>query len=569
MNKFTVSILVAILANTLILQAQVYVPPVGVCALCDEPAVMVNGQWTLPNHKSWCPYYVPPQSSRQDNSSNSSNSNSYSDYTPAPSVSQSKPSSPSTASIVAGTLAPILAEALVSDLLSTEFDFGFDGKQTFSASGDGKSNGKYVVVRDERSDGVGIYDNSRHKWLIKPLKYSQLDISDLEAVVAQLYKNGKWGMIDANDKGKVLIPFDYQSAESLGPGGVKVFYDEKGKEGPCHIYKPVDTSHGTEWEEVQGEFTGAKSYKKSRQVLVVEQDGKKGVMYNNGAYAVEPAWEDVIPAYDIMDQEVYLTRITTGWGLQYGQAVVLPNVYESITVDTDPNYILVQKGGKKGVMNIRGKKVIDTVFDKISKYSSKTSTQKDKKYIQVESGGKYGLYTEDGVMAVPLVCDSEKDLGLRAQTCEQDSYTQFVWRKIKSLGSTKGEFETTADFEARQKDAALQEAYLNANLGDTEKEFIDGTLNRITQNHSKPVSLTLSNYDADKQCFWVYCNATKYHNPYKLSVPVSEAPRFKEEFPSMTAKAIADAKYTIKMDTIALESMGFTTSDGKLYWLTK
>jgi len=467
----------------------------------------------------------------------------------------------------------VLATALTSDT-GGSLDFGFNGKQSFTGYGDGKSNGNYTAVKDERSAGVGIYNNLRHKWLIKPLKYSQLDITDMDGVIATLYKNDKVGMIDAWT-GDVLVPFEYARGEAFGEGGLKLFYENRDKSGECVIYEPDDSGKAGKWKRKEGNFRSVtRINKNSRKVLLFEQNGKKGVMLPNGKYAVEPAYEDIVPiSGDIEDRDTYCTRITTGWGLQAGEKLILPHNYQMISVGydnkySDPSYVIAQENGasKIAAYTPTGKMLIKPVFDNIERFTS--SLVKDKKFFKVKSGDKYGLYTEDGVMAVPPVCADDKALEIRMLTYEQDSYNIFVRRKVAEMASTKGEFEKTADFEARQKDSALQEKYILENIGDTKADFVKWQL-QTKISPRNPHKLSISAYDADKECFYVSDSATPHHNPYMVRVPVSEAPRFKEEFPSISAKAMEGAAYTVIMDTMAVEKMGFTTSDGNFYWLTK
>ena len=524
------------------------IPPVSeaVCAYCE--ARITRGE----DHKTWCPSYRPPQQSEE------STGGSYS-----PGVSYSRPSSPSTGQIIAGTMMPIIGQIIANDIANGEFPHLSERPVLVNTSAGG-SNGSNNVVYDERSQRKGIWDNNKRNWLLKPYWYDELYINDMHAVIAlkTSKKKGKtWGIIDPYS-GRTLVEFEFGSTRYFAAEKAPiVLFFGPDQQGPCKLYVPDGSGFG--YHMMDKEFEDAKLYLKgSNMYVTVKEEGKWGVVGRNGAYLAEPAWEGVIPCGDVGGEEAFLTQIQTGWGLQIGQREVLPHNYEWLSVGSR-DVLFRPSGGKTGVCSLDGRPILQAAFDKVERYSSELAP--DMKFYKVTSDGKKGLFTDDGVLAVPPLYTSEQDLEIAAATCRMESYSQYVKRLVEHMRITKDEFETTASFEARKADPALQEKYISENIGDTGAKFVAWSLDNARHDRVNGYKISISDYDADKGCFTINNTATPRHNPYTLYVPRDKARQFKEEFPAMSKAALDGAQYVVDMDTMAVGRMDFTMSDGSTF----
>lgn len=506
---------------------------------CPECGI-VKGNVTYPwQHEPWCPYYRSQGSG--DGSSHSST-----------------PVSQTTAGLAANVLTSALGAALVSSMNNgggRDFDFGFNGHQHFTNNRPGGTNGRYVVVRDERSDGVGIYNNSSEKWVLRPYKYQALNISDMDAVLAQGYRSSKWGVVNGHT-GRVIIPLKYGNAVGGAKlSSPKLLYPTKETKGHCDVL--VKTNGG--WKLLPGQYDEATIVEKDRAYVTLSKNGFKGVIGTDGEWLVKQEWLDVIPLYDVGKKPAFYVKNPSGWGLMVGEELVFPNEYSYMHLLNNGHLICCRNGGKYGVCSLDGKYFIQPVFDKIERWN--TEIFKGQQFYRIKIDGKYGLYTDDGVLALPPVFTGDKSLEEAVATYQQDSYSQFIKRKIQHLSVTKGEFEKTSDFEARKKDPVLQQKYMDEYITGAEEEFVNNTLARV-KNHK----FSISAYDADKECFYVNDSATPRNNPYMVKVPVDKAPLFKKEFGSgISDDRLKSAVYGIRLDTICLYSFIFTLSDGSSF----
>ena len=506
---------------------------------CPECGI-VKGNVTYPwQHEPWCPYYRP-----QGSSGASSHS--------------STPVSQTTAGLAANVLTSALGAALVSSMNNgggRDFDFGFNGHQKFTNNSPGGSNGKYVVVRDERTDGVGIFNNASEKWELRPMKYQALNISDMDAVLARSYHSSKWGVVNGYD-GRVIVPLKYGNAVGAAKlSSPKLLYPTKETNGPCDVL--VKTEGG--WKLLPERYDEATLIEKARVYVTLKKNGVKGAIGTDGEWLIKPEWLDVIPLNDVGGKPAFYVKNPSGWGLMVGEELVFPNEYSYMYLLNNGHLISCRNGGKYGVCSLDGDYFIQPVFDKIEPW--KTDLFKGQQFYKIAIDGKFGLYTDDGVLALPPIYADDKSLERASATYQQDSYSQFIKRKVQLLSVTRGEFEKTSDFDARQKDPVLQQKYMDEHITGAEEEFVQNALARV-----KDHKFSISAYDADKECFYVNDSATPRNNPYIVRVPVDKAPLFKKEFGSgISDDKLEGAVYGIRLDTICLYSFVFTLSDGSRF----
>ena len=549
MRRIVILMALIVLPRAFSARAQIDVPPVSeaVCAHCEARTTQGEA------HKTWCPSYRPSQQA-QSSSGSSFYSGSY--Y---------RPSSPSTSQIVAGTMLPILGQALAASIANNELPHLSERPVLINNSAWG-SNGSNNVVYDERSQRKGIWNNDSRGWLLKPYWYDDLIISDMNAVIALKIskKNGaRWGIIDPYS-GRTLVPFEFGSTYYFGTKRTPIilYYGDNGK-GPCKLYLPNENDEG--YHMPDKEFEDAKAYwPPSGDIYVsIKENGKWGVLGRNGAYLAEPAWEGVAPAGEIGGELLLGTYLETGgWGLQLGDREVFPHINEWMDVGSH-DILYRPRGGHTGVCSLDGRLILQATFDKIERYTSELAPEMN--FYKVTTGGKWGLFTDDGVLAVPPLYTDEQELEVAAATCQRESYSQYVKRLALQLSVTKDEFETTAQFEARKSNPSLQEEYLATKLSDAGIRFVTWSLDNARHDRMNGYKIILSDYDADNGCFYLSNTATPHHNPYILYVPLDKARQFKEEFPAMSKTALEGARYVVNMDTLCIGRMEFTLSDGTTY----
>ena len=179
----------------------------------------------------------------------------------------------------------------------------------------------------------------------------------------------------------------------------------------------------------------------------------------------------------------------------------------------------------------------------------------------VSRDGKWGVFTRAGRPLLPMIFDSLQDVEKNLPYLEFVSYSYNRREREKELASTKGEYEKSADFEARMANPALQEAYITAQMEDFEKQFIAS----VTQNNR--TGFILQDYDADREVFRFKINHTRtMWKEYEIHVPLEDAPAFKAYLQSdEQQKLIQRAEWGIVDDSIQLLHLTVTLPDGRSF----
>lgn len=511
-------------------------------------------------HRSDCPYVHGNSGA----SSSSASSSSYSHSSGGSSFANSP------AGMIANTVTSALGQTLAS-WISGESKPDFSGiledrPSNLVNANPGKSNGSNNVAYDERSGRVGIWDNNKRRWLLKPYYYEDLIINDLRAIRAEkkVKKENKWGLINADNW--TIVPFEYGSTQGFQSDNAPVvFYYGDERKGPCRVCVPDETAkYG--FRLLDEEFEDANLKWKGKMYVSVKKDGKWGVIGRNGAYIAEPAWEGVVPlGMDDTGADVMFTQTQTGWGLQAGERVILPHQFKWLSMNNaNTNVIAKLENDKMGVANMQGRFFMEPVYDKIERFT--TELVKGQEYFKVTKDGKVGLYTADGVMAAAPIYTEASDFEILALGAETQSYSQWLKREIRRLAATKDEFETTAAFEARKADDKLLMEYVNKVMPDPEAVFVKHSLVFTPRN---PHKVTLSAYNADTERFQLTDSATPAFPSYLLHIPLEKAAAFKEEMTKegKLDEAAKTAVYKVKDDRLWLEDMVFTLEDGSTYHL--
>lgn len=179
----------------------------------------------------------------------------------------------------------------------------------------------------------------------------------------------------------------------------------------------------------------------------------------------------------------------------------------------------------------------------------------------VSRDGKWGVFTRAGRPLLPMIFESFQEVEKNLPYLEYVSYSYNRREREKELASTKGEYEKSADFEARKADPALQKAYIDAQMEDFEKQFIAS----VSQNSK--TGFILLDYDADREIFRFRINHIRtYWKDYEIHVPLQDAPAFKAYLQSdEQQKVIQAADWGIVDDMIQLLHLTVTLPDGRSF----
>ena len=175
--------------------------------------------------------------------------------------------------------------------------------------------------------------------------------------------------------------------------------------------------------------------------------------------------------------------------------------------------------------------------------------------------GKWGVFNRRGETLLPMIFVDEKTLMTHIPYLEFVYYSYNYKQEVKRLSATKGEYEKTADFEARKADPALQKAYVEPLMKDFEQRFI-GT---IIEN--KRTVIAFRDYDADKEVFpFIVANPRTLWTVYELPVPIDAAPAFKEYIQSLPQEELLQsAQWGIVDDCAQILHITFTLPDGRSF----
>lgn len=180
-----------------------------------------------------------------------------------------------------------------------------------------------------------------------------------------------------------------------------------------------------------------------------------------------------------------------------------------------------------------------------------------------EKDEKWGLLDNDGNTLIPCIYSSYDGVAATVKNVfKKLSYT--LWYNAEAAKyKQKGEFEKTDHYNARIADPALQKAYVEEMMQGSQETYLKKIRSEITL-------VILGKYNADDECFTIVPACKESGAPvlwriFKLNVPIAEAPSFKEQFDSIKEAALAGAKLSVKQDIATIESICFTSKEGKKY----
>ena len=526
---------------------------------CDECGIE-KGNVTYPyQHHSWCPYYRAQ----------------YGDG-PAPSH---HPHHPSTKQIVAAAAIDAASQAIANEVANeisrAADEYTAGAYKTYTNSRPGESNGNYIVGKDEMSGKIGVFSNSTRDWLLKP-KYKGLKIYSLDAAIAT-NKKGKVGLVNCYS-GNEVVPFEYDDYRPYSNGKFVALCKYTGTEKKPSAAEIKAHSVWGLWDNIGRQVipTEYDSVKYSEinytsgniGTILVYKNGTVGVIDENGTAVLPNDYTWSSNRLKINGIPIVITQKDNLYGVYSGTngAQIMPNVFSNAR--WTPFFVLLQhhKTQKWGMVNGNGEVIVPFEYDDMTYFTPSDAVVKALKVpnrlCKANKGGKWAVYDHNGVMLLPNnYSNNDAELNNAMLLIPRYSFAHYLRSRADFLIKTKGEFETSSEFEARQKDQNLQTAYIEKELANADKEFLADQLRKNT------LDLVLSPYDADNSCFIITTPKTPT-NSYKIVIKRDDARDFKEQFQSIKEKAIGTAKCFIANDAFAIAEMRFELSDGRSFTYT-
>ena len=274
------------------------VPPPSepVCAVCRIPARGAR-PW---DHHSWCEFYRPEpgaQTQQQVSRAEDPYADERGNYNrvtyPQQQVEVYVPptpirDTPEGQAILAATeqLGYAVGNLMIEGLREL-FSWGFDKiyestHREYHSSDPEKGWGNLQVVNEKGKEGV--WNNISHKWLVQPGKFDEFLVMDPYNCAAR--KNGKWGLIEATDKGRELVPcqFDEVLFYTRYGTGSPIAFGVRDKGGNMHWMighvvlqsgKYVFVPYQGEWSSLDFSFKPT-TKEDEKMVAIVAKDAKTG-----------------------------------------------------------------------------------------------------------------------------------------------------------------------------------------------------------------------------------------------------------------------------------------------------
>ena len=227
------------------------------------------------------------------------------------------------------------------------------------------------------------------------------------------------------------------------------------------------------------------------------------------------------------------------------------------SVDTDKEFIYVRQ--MKDTLNY---KIYDMEFTPMfTEYPQIELKQLSDigAYFLLGNNQGYGVIDKKKNVVIPFIYNSDKAANKAWNIYKNLSYTAWYKQEAAKYVDKKGEFEKTDHFEARMKDAKMQEEYLRDIMTDAPERYLE---EKVWEKGE--LQLTIGEYDADQECFPISVGIAPW-NSIMLPVPISEAKDFKKEFASIKSAAAKSAQLGIRNDAPSIEAITFTTANGKKY----
>lgn len=277
------------------------------------------------------------------------------------------------------------------------------GKKLFHYD-DGKmfNDGMAIVEKDGK---WGIIDNNNK--VIIPFQYDRLTMSYKEPYWIIARKNEKEGMIDR--QGQIQIPFEYDDIGQFSDGLAKV--EKEGKTAFINTHNKVVIDWAER--EYETEFIYGLTY--------YHKNGKNYVMNTDGKVVFSTPYH-----ISYIDKNHIIIIHNEKYGLLNHQGkVILPPIYQYVASEKQ-GLIAVAKNNKLGFVNKHGKIVVPMQYDYqdegyIYHFRKLYYVNDVVKVRQVGKNGKWGLLNRQGKIVAPFIYD-EMQHGLGDKTWDNSSF---------------------------------------------------------------------------------------------------------------------------------------------------
>ena len=416
--------------------------------------------------------------------------------------------------------------------------------------------------------GLGSMCYKGHATIISPFAAEDVEFS-LKTDKLMLQKDGLWGLYKVARSGpdeikkrpitlKPLAEPQFDSIQFYGTqncvwkSGHAGIIDDNGKELIPVKYKDVGTVIG-----------------KNKWAWAVADDGNAGLVNTRGEVILPFEHGSIhVDEYGVSarrdGEDKYFVLLSDG--------TKTPALYDDVTFTKD-GYVFEQNG-LYGFANQQGKTVLEPAFESIQivnhdpelvKFTKINDDYVGKKMFFVKQDGKWGVkrWADGSYIMEPLVLDRSKVLYYLG-TLKTFDY-EMMERDQRALYSTgKDEFETQAQYEARQADPAANAVYVDKKMEGFPLLFLRAQIKKAAESGSG-MTINWHDYDAERQSFPFSSNLSPIPL-YYLPVPIADGPAFREALASVRTKDLLQtAKIFIYQHFAQIATLDITLPDGKTY----
>ncbi len=416
--------------------------------------------------------------------------------------------------------------------------------------------------------GLGSMCYKGHATIISPFTAEDVEFS-LKTDKLMLQKDGLWGLYKVARSGpneikkrpitlKPLAEPQFDSIQFYGTqncvwkNGHAGIIDDNGKELIPVKYKDVGTVIG-----------------KNKWAWAVADDGNAGLVNTKGEVILPFEHGSIhVDEYGVSarrdGEDKYFVLLSDG--------SKTPALYDDVTFTKD-GYVFEQNG-LYGFANQQGKTVLEPAFESIQivnhdpelvNFTKINDDYVGKKMFFVKQDGKWGVkrWADGSYIMEPLVLDRSKVLYYLG-TLKTFDYEMMERDQRALYSSVKDEFETQAQYEARQADPAANAVYVDKKMEGFPLLFLRAQIKKAAESGSG-MTIGWHDYDVDRQAFPFSSNLSPIPI-YYLPVPIEEGPAFREALASVRTKDLLQtAKIFIYQHFAQIATLDITLPDGKTY----
>ena len=188
-----------------------------------------------------------------------------------------------------------------------------------------------------------------------------------------------------------------------------------------------------------------------------------------------------------------------------------------------------------------------------------------KKLFFVKKDGCWGArhWTDGSYILEPLILDRSQ-IYLYLNSLNTTDYYMLARIQRQEYLNRKDEFETQAQFEARQADPAANAVYADKKMEGFPKAFLREQIKKAAESGAG-MTINWHDYNADKGAFPFTSNLSPIPI-YYLPVPIEEGPAFREALASVRTKDLLQtATLFIYQHFAQIGKMDITLPSGKVY----